>query len=82
MLEIEIFFGHSASQAPVLVQLPKPSSSIFATIAFTRLAASTFPCGNKDKTISALIFDVKFFLFSIAVVKITIIFYCSVFFIS
>ncbi|PLB85229.1 hypothetical protein C0T31_12025, partial [Dysgonamonadaceae bacterium] len=34
---------------------------------------------NKDKTISTLIFDVIFFLFSIAVVKITSIFYCSVF---
>ncbi|MFZ6036647.1 MAG: hypothetical protein ACOYU1_00100, partial [Bacteroidota bacterium] len=34
---------------------------------------------NKDKTISTLIFDVIFFLFSIAVVKITFIFYCSVF---
>ena len=33
MCEIEIIFGHSAWQAPVLVQLPKPSSSILATIA-------------------------------------------------
>ena len=44
---MEILLGHSISQAPVLVQLPKPSSSILATIAFARRAASTFPCGNK-----------------------------------
>ena len=34
-------FGHSASQAYVLVQLPKPSSSILATMFFARSAAST-----------------------------------------
>jgi hypothetical protein len=28
MLELEISLGHSASQAPVFVQEPKPSSSI------------------------------------------------------
>ena len=38
--------GHSAWQAPVLVQLPKPSSSILATIAFARRAPSTRPCGS------------------------------------
>ena len=37
------FLGHTASQARVLVQLPKPSSSILATIALARLAASTRP---------------------------------------
>ncbi len=38
--------GHSAAQAPVLVQLPKPSSSIFESMALARAAASTLPCGN------------------------------------
>src|SRR5690606_15174982 len=46
MLVIEIFLGHSTSQAPVFVQFPKPSSSIFATIDLARRAASTRPCGN------------------------------------
>src|ERR1700749_5245157 len=41
-----ISLGHSASQAPVLVQLPKPSSSICATMACTRLQRSGWPCGN------------------------------------
>ena len=36
ILDIEISLGHSASQLPVLVQLPKPSSSIWATILCTR----------------------------------------------
>ena len=36
--------GHSISQALVLVQAPNPSSSIFATIAFARFAASIL-CG-------------------------------------
>ena len=39
--------GHSISQARVLVQLPKPSSSIFATIARARRAASGRPCGSR-----------------------------------
>lgn len=43
ILVIETFFGHSASQAPVLVQLPKPNSSIRATIAFARREASIRP---------------------------------------
>ena len=47
MLLSEMFFGHSAAQAPVLVQLPKPSSSILLTIAFTRFAASTRPWGRR-----------------------------------
>ena len=33
MLAIDSFLGHTASQARVLVQLPKPSSSIFITMA-------------------------------------------------
>ena len=47
MLLIEIFFGHSASQARVFVQLPNPSSSIFDNIAFARRKASGLPCGSK-----------------------------------
>ena len=43
---MEIALGHSAWQAPVLVQLPKPSSSILATIALARRAPSTRPCGS------------------------------------
>ena len=38
--------GHSASQAPVLVQLPNPSSSMAFTMFKTRVLASTCPCGN------------------------------------
>ena len=38
-------FGHSTSQAPVLEQFPKPSSSIAFTIFSTRRFASTLPCG-------------------------------------
>lgn len=47
ILAMDSFLGHTASQARVFVQLPKPSSSIFATIALARLAASTRPCGSK-----------------------------------
>ena len=43
ILLIEMHLGHSASQARVLVQLPNPSSSILATIDFTRRAASACP---------------------------------------
>ena len=46
---------------------------------YSRLISSESSPRNKDKTISALIYDVKFFLFSISIVKITFIFYCSVF---
>src|SRR5690606_17441899 len=38
--------GHSASQAPVLVQLPKPSASIWSTMACARLYRSVWPCGS------------------------------------
>ena len=53
-LSLEMFcrlmsFGHSASQAYVLVQLPKPNSSILATMFLTRSAASIWPWGNKAK---------------------------------
>ena len=47
MLLIEMFFGHSASQARVLVQLPNPSSSILDNMAFARRKASGLPCGSK-----------------------------------
>ena len=43
MWSMEIPLGHSISQARVLVQLPKPSSSIFATIFLALLAASGRP---------------------------------------
>src|SRR5690554_6268029 len=46
MLVTLIPTGHSASQAPVLVQLPNPSASICATIAWARLARSVCPWGN------------------------------------
>ena len=49
MLLIEVFFGHSASQARVLVQLPNPSSSIFDQHSFCRLK-SGLPCGNVQLT--------------------------------
>src|SRR6056297_324943 len=49
MCSSDIPLGHSASQAPVLVQLPKPSSSILATMAFTRRLASTLPCGRRAR---------------------------------
>src|SRR5688572_25678197 len=39
-------FGHSASQALVLVQEPKPSASICATIFSARSLRSGLPCGN------------------------------------
>ena len=41
------FLGHSAAQAPVLVQLPKPSSSILATMARARRLRSTWPWGSR-----------------------------------
>ena len=47
MFSNEIPFGHSTSHAPVLVQFPNPSSSIWRTMFNTRAVASTFPCGNK-----------------------------------
>ncbi len=43
MWSMEIPLGHSISQARVLVQLPKPSSSIFATIFLALRAASGLP---------------------------------------
>src|SRR5438046_853554 len=49
MLVMEISFGHTASQAPVNVQEPKPSLSIWATILNTRFLRSGPPCGNKAR---------------------------------
>ena len=47
IFEMEISFGHSTSQAPVFVQLPKPASSIVFIIFRTLIFASVLPCGNK-----------------------------------
>ena len=47
MLAMLSFFGQTASQARVFVQLPKPSSSILATIALARFAASGRPWGRR-----------------------------------
>lgn len=46
MLIMEMLLGHSASQAPVFVHPPKPSSSILEIIFFARFFASTLPCGS------------------------------------
>src|ERR1700744_6485132 len=46
---MEISLGHTASQAPVDVQLPKPSLSIWATISVTRVLRSGPPWGNKAR---------------------------------
>ena len=46
MFSSVIPFGHSISQAPVLLQLPKPSSSICVTMFLARVVRSTFPWGN------------------------------------
>src|SRR6056297_2868155 len=46
MCSSDIPLGHSASQAPVLVQLPKPSSSILATMFSALRLASGLPCGS------------------------------------
>ena len=43
---MEISLGQVASQAPVLVQCPNPSSSICATMLSTRCFCSGWPCGN------------------------------------
>src|SRR5882762_4008402 len=47
MLVTDILLGHSASQAPVLVQAPNPSASICVTILSTRSFFSGLPCGSK-----------------------------------
>ena len=45
-------FGHVASQAPVFVQWPNPSSSIWATIFRTRCFCSGLPCGREENCAS------------------------------
>ena len=47
MFSKDIPLGHSISQAPVLVQFPKPSKSIWRTMFCTRSTASTWPCGRR-----------------------------------
>lgn len=44
--EVEISFGHSASHAPVFVQLPNSSSSTATIMLVTRCFRSGRPCGN------------------------------------
>ena len=52
MCDTEIPFGHSSSQARVLVQLPNPSSSIFLTMARARFEASTLPWGRSARELT------------------------------
>ena len=49
MCSIDTCLGHSYSQAPVLVQPPKPSASICAVMARTRSTASTRPWGRRER---------------------------------
>src|SRR6202012_2820865 len=49
ILVIDISLGHTASQAPVEVQLPNPSLSICAIISTTRVFRSGLPCGNNAR---------------------------------
>ena len=46
IVEIGISFGQTASHSPSFEQLPNPSASIRSTIATTRAARSTSPCGS------------------------------------
>src|SRR5437868_1121684 len=46
---MEISFGQTASHAPVNVQEPNPSLSIWATIFNTLLFLSGSPCGNRAR---------------------------------
>src|SRR5210317_688151 len=48
MFSKEMPLGHSTSQAPVLVQFPNPSRSIWFTIFNTRSFASGCPCGSNE----------------------------------
>src|SRR6056300_392337 len=48
MFSKEMPLGHSTSQAPVLVQFPNPSRSIWCTISNTRSLASGCPCGSNE----------------------------------
>jgi hypothetical protein len=49
MFAMDISLGQVASQAPVLVQDPKPSLSICATILKTLVFLSGAPCGNNER---------------------------------
>ena len=49
ILLMEISFGQTASQAPVLVQAPNPSLSICAIILTTRDFLSGSPCGSNAR---------------------------------
>lgn len=49
ILVMEISFGQTASHAPVKVQEPKPSLSIWATMFKARVFLSGWPCGNKAR---------------------------------
>src|SRR5258708_39224470 len=46
---IDISLGHTASQAPVDVQLPNPSLSIWAIISVTRVFRSGLPWGSSAR---------------------------------
>src|SRR5215204_3530033 len=64
MLVIAISFGQTASQAPVKVQLPKPSLSICATMLNTLFFFSGWPCGSNPRcaTLAARNSDAEAFL--------------------
>src|SRR6202012_958873 len=49
ILVIEISLGHTASQAPVEVQLPNPSLSIWAIMSVTRVLRSGLPWGRRAR---------------------------------
>src|SRR5688572_2272424 len=52
IFSIEISFGQTASHAPVLVQPPKPSLSICATMFNALVLLSGSPCGNKARCVT------------------------------
>src|SRR5687768_6585601 len=64
ILVMEISLGQTASQAPVKVQLPKPSLSIWATMLSTRFLRSGAPCGNNARwaTLAAVNREAEAFL--------------------
>src|SRR5688500_18640389 len=49
ILVMDISLGQTASQAPVKVQLPKPSLSICATMLSTRFLRSGAPWGSSER---------------------------------
>ena len=48
MFSSEMPTGHSAAHEPMLVQAPKPSLSIWATMFSTRVLRSTWPWGSSE----------------------------------